>query len=42
MEERIKIMMSFGMVDKADEANKLLMELLVAIREEFINEQNGE
>ena len=41
LEERINTMMSFGMVDKAKALQITLVELLEAIRKEFIDEENN-
>lgn len=38
LEERISALMSFGMVDKANEINVLLIELLEAIKNEYEQE----
>ena len=38
LEERISALMSFGMVDKANEINILLIELLEAIKNEYEQE----
>lgn len=40
LEERIKTMMSFGMVDKSKELSISLVELLEAVKKEFINDEN--
>ena len=35
LEERINTLMSFGMVDKANEMNKSLVELLEAVKKDY-------
>jgi hypothetical protein len=41
LEERINTLMSFGMVDRSKELQGNLIELLEAIRKEFVDEENN-
>ena len=41
LEERINTLMSFGMVDRSRELQATLVELLEAIKQEFIDEENN-
>lgn len=41
LEERINTLMSFGMVDRSKELQDTLIELLEAIKQEFIDEEKN-